>query len=202
MRKEETVVWELWRFLKRFWWVGVLSIPMLVVVTFFHESAHAVAAWAQGGTLLEFVIWPSGDKWGYVRYRFPHGVSYSSFAISIAPYVWWFGVSVLAVLLSLRHRAYAPWVAGPLFAWLFVFPLGDIANAAFPYLTRSRSNDWYNAFGAPSASWWPWGLTALTMLYAVVVGYLIQRRFFRDLSLSLSAYTVLSGVLVAGLLMV
>ncbi|HEY1051751.1 MAG TPA: hypothetical protein VGE39_18395 [Prosthecobacter sp.] len=180
-------------FLRRHWPHLLLAVPGALLVTVLHEAAHAAVAMLQGGTLLEFVWLPGGGHWGYVSYDFPAGVPYSSFVISIAPYVLWLGFAALAMLLSLRRRKYAYWQASILYLWLFVVPLADIANAAFPYL-RGQHNDFHSAFGPPSVYDEP--LVGLACVMAITIGYWLQRRLYREEGLGLAAYLVLSTVMV------
>lgn len=185
-------------FLRRHWPHLLLAVPGALLVTVLHEAAHAAVAMAQGGTLLEFVWLPGGGHWGYVSYNFPEGVSYSSFAISIAPYVLWLGFAGLALLLSLRRRKYAFWLASMIYFWLFVVPLGDIANAAFPYL-RGADNDFLSAFGPPAMD--AELLIGLACVVAVAIGHWLQRRLYREEGLGLAAYLALSLVML-GLIVV
>lgn len=183
---------EIFSFLRRHWPHLLLAVPGALLVTVLHEAAHAAAAVAQGGRLLEFVWLPGGGHWGYVSYDFPASVYYSSFAISIAPYVLWLGFAALAMLLSLRRRKYAFWLASLIYFWLFVVPLADIANAAFPYL-RGQKNDFYSALGPPSIYDEP--LVGFTCLVVVITGYWLQRRLYREEGLGVAAYSVLSMVM-------
>ncbi len=59
--------------LRRHWLHFLLAPPMLIVFTIIHESAHALVAILQGADIIEFVVWPTAEKWGHVRYVFPNG---------------------------------------------------------------------------------------------------------------------------------
>ncbi len=189
---------ELLRFLRQFWWVAVLTIPMVIVITAIHEASHALAVLAQGGKLLEFVVWPSDGRWGYIRYTFPANAVWSNAIVSLAPYVVWLVFSFVAVALARRHRALHPRAAALAFAWLFVMPVGDILNAAIPYLVWGRANDWASAFGPPSAL--PAALLVAVVVYGGVVGYRVQRGLLRDASLSAPAFTVLALAFVGAIM--
>jgi hypothetical protein len=169
----------------------LLIVPGAVVVTILHESAHAAAVLLQGGTLSQFVWLPVPGKWGYISFDFPEGVSYSAFFISIAPYLLWLLLAILASALSVRRRKIAYWKASLLYFWLFVVPLADIANTAFPYLA-GNDNDFRSAFGQPSEFM---GLMiGLFCTLTIVGGYYVQRELYREDGLSVSSYLALSAV--------
>jgi hypothetical protein len=180
---------EIWRFFKRHWLHMLLVLPGVLLVTIVHEGAHAAAVLAQGGTILEFVWLPTKSAWGYVSYDPPALRGFSSFLVSIAPYLLWLFLAATAAVLSLRRRQYAFSVASTLFFWLFVTPLADLANTAFPYLT-GRDNDLRHAFGPPSLSAW---VVIITLsLLAMIIGYPVQRRLYRMQALGLPSYLTLS----------
>lgn len=189
---------EMGAFLRRHWPHLLLAVPGALLVTILHEAAHAAVVLAQGGTLLEFVWLPGGGSWGHVAHDFPAGMSYSSFAISIAPYVLWLGFAALALLLSLRRRKHAFWLASVIYFWLFVVPLADIANAAFPYL-GGAANDFLSAFGPPSMD--AELLIGLACVVAIAIGHWLQRRLYREEGLGLAPYLALSLVML-GLIVV
>lgn len=189
---------EMFTFLRRHWPHLLLVVPGALLVTILHEAAHAAVAMVQGGTLLEFVWLPGGGYWGHVSYHFLEGMPYSSFAISITPYVLWLGLAALALLLSSRRRKYAFWLASVIYFWLFVVPLADIANAAFPYL-RGADNDLRSAFGPPSME--DELLVGLACVMAIITGHWLQRRLYREERLGLSAHVALSLVML-GLIVV
>lgn len=190
---------EAWTFIRRHWGHALLLPPGAIFVTVLHEAAHALAAWIQGGTLLEFawLPWASAGHWGYVRYEFPPGVAYSSFAISVAPYVMWLMMAGLAWLLSLRRQHWGFGMASAIFVWLYVVPLADIANAALPWMHGS-DNDFFQAFGSPM------NLDALlidlSIIVAVLIGYGVQVRLYGERRLSKRCYTLLCALTGIGLL--
>lgn len=190
---------EIFRFFRRHWLHLLLFPPGALLVTIIHESAHAAAVLAQGGTILEFVWLPTGERWGYVSYDPPALRGFSTFAVSIAPYLLWIFLAALAVLLSLRRRPYSFRVASSVYLWLFVIPLADVANAAFPYLD-GRPNDLLHAFGPPT---WDALLGFLLLcVLALSVGHPLQRRLYRSQALRLRSYLVLSAAVlfaIAGL---
>lgn len=184
-------------FLKRHWPHALLIFPGALIVTMLHEAAHAIAVLCQGGTVLRFVWLPSVERWGYVTYDFPAGAPHSTLLISIAPYLLWLSLAAAVFILAFRGPAFGYGKASLLFCWLFVVPMADIANAAFPYL-NGRDNDFRSAFGPPSLSvGLMFGLLGIATL---VVGYLVQRRLYRDGRLSAPSYLVLSSAVVVILL--
>lgn len=190
---------EIWTFIRRHWLHLLLVAPGALLITVIHEAAHAAAVILQGGTVSEFVWLPGKHEggssyWGYVSYGPPALDTLSQFFVSIAPYLLWLFLAMVVVVLSLRRRQFAFWAASSLFGWLFVAPLGDVANAAFPYLAGSN-NDFMSAFGPPSLS--AWVLTALLGALALVTGYPVQRRLYRAQALGLPSYLVLSSAVVA-----
>ncbi len=186
---------EIWTFIRRHGVHALLCVPGAILVTLLHEAAHALAAWAQGGRLLEFVWlpWVAEGKWGYVSYDFPAGVEYSGFAIAVAPYVLWLMLAAAACLLSMRRRPWSYGLASTFFFWLYFVPLADIANAAFPWLA-GKENDFAQAFGP--ATQVGGVLVGLLSLLAILIGYGVQRGLYASARLSLGAYAVL--VLAAG----
>jgi hypothetical protein len=69
---DPAVIAEAWKFLKRLRWHLLLLVPCCLVVTFLHESAHALAVVWQGGEVTDFVVLPDGEHWG-----------------SMSSFVWW-----------------------------------------------------------------------------------------------------------------
>jgi hypothetical protein len=82
--------------------------------------------------------------------------------------------------------------------WLVLcIPLGDIANAAFPYLTGERNDLWFT-FGPPTLL-----ITfaiALAAVIAIAAGYPVQARLYREHRLRPAAYLALSGFTLFSLL--
>lgn len=126
---------------------------------------------------------------GHVSYDPPALRGFSAFLVAVAPYLLWLLLAAVAAALSLRRRPYAFAAASTLYFWLFVAPLADVANAAFPYLAGS-SNDFLHAFGPPSRPI----VVAIVLLsvLALIVGYPVQRRLYRTQALRLRSYLVLS----------
>ncbi|MBN8418141.1 MAG: M50 family metallopeptidase [Verrucomicrobia bacterium] len=187
--REVSMLREIWAFIRRHWLHVLLVPPGALLVTVLHESAHAFAVWVQGGTILEFVWLPTTERWGYVSYDPPVLRGFSTFFVSIAPYLLWLFLAAVAAALSLRRRPYGFAVSSSLYFWLFVVPLADVANAAFPYLD-GRSNDFLHAFGPPS--WTIFEEIALLSVLALIIGHPVQRRLYRTLALRLRSYLVLS----------
>ena len=184
---------EIWVFLKRHWIQGLLLVPGALAVTVVHETAHAAAVMVSGGEITQFVVIPVGLEWGHVAYRFPAGVVPPSRWIALAPYLLWVFLSLWVLALSRRARPFSRSAAPFLWIWLYVVPLADVANAAFPYLLGG-DNDFRTAFGAPGiAAWLGIGLAGWMVCLG---GYPIQRRLYRGDALSAAAYGVLVAVVV------
>ena len=176
----------------------LLLIPAVLVFTIVHEFSHCVAAWVQGGTVTEFVWLPTGGVWGYMAYTFPPGYWYSPELIAVAPYVMWLGCCGLAGLLALKRDPYPFWISSSIFVWLFIGPVADIANAAFPYALLNANNDLRDAFG--SCTWMVAFGIGLLALIVTGAGYWLQTRLYRDRRLGAVAYCTLaaSAVVLAG----
>ncbi|WP_395742075.1 hypothetical protein [Prosthecobacter sp.] len=187
--RADSMIREIWTFIRRHWLHALLVPPGALLVTLVHESAHAAAVLLQGGTLHEFVWLPTGELWGYVNYDPPALRPFSEFLVAIAPYLLWLFLAAMTSALSLRRRPYSFAVASTLYFWLFVTPLADVANAAFPYLVGG-SNDFLHAFGPPSLAVCV-AFIILSVL-ALVIGYPVQRRLYRSQALRLRSYLVLS----------
>jgi len=184
-------------FIGRHWPHLLLIIPGALLITIVHESAHAFAVFLQGGKLTQFVWLPEAGKWGYITYEFPDGAAYSDFAISFAPYLVWLLLASFAAFLSLRSRQLSYWKASLAYLWLFVIPLADIANTAFPYLA-GRDNDFRSAFGNPSVIV---GLAVgLFGILALIGGYHVQRCLYREDGLTTPSYLALSTIALAMIL--
>lgn len=187
---------EVLRFCKRHR-VHALLLPLAAIgITALHESAHALAAILQGGQILELVVWPGDAEWGHVEYRFPPGVLYSSFAISLAPYVMWAGLMALVALASLRGRPWPFWVASTMFVWGFAVAFGDIAYAWLGWL-RGAPNDLGRAFGAAGPEMA--AALAAVALAVAVLGYFVQRRLYGAGALSPIACGVVTALTGAAL---
>lgn len=178
------------RFFKGHWPHVLLVVPGAIVVTAFHEMAHCLAVWLQGGSVTSFECIPSGDKWGEMHYEFPQGAAYSGALIATAPYLASFALCVTTAILASRRRPWSYPIASTLFVWLFIVPAADIANAAIPYILRDADNDLRHAFGETNTSAWAIGLTAGMLLAAA--GYQIQRRLYRERAIRLPAYAILA----------
>jgi hypothetical protein len=178
------------RFFKGHWLHALLVVPGAIVVTAFHETAHCLAVWLQGGSITSFECIPSGNKWGEMRYEFPPGVANSDALIAIAPYLASFALCVTTAILASGRRPWSYPIASILFVWLFIVPTADIANAAIPYVLRNADNDLRHAFGEVNPLAWAIGLTAGMLLAAA--GYWIQRRLYRERAIRLPAYAILT----------
>ena len=181
-------------FIRRHWPHLLLVVPGAIVVTVLHESAHALAVLLQGGTLSRFVWLPSAGKWGYISYNFPDGVPYSTLSITLAPYCIWLLLALLSSVVSFRLQRLVYWKASFLYFWLFIVPLADIANTAFPYLAGKR-NDFSSAFGQPSV--FTGVIISLLCALMVIGGYYVQGRLYREDRLSAPSYLALSSIVLA-----
>lgn len=178
------------RFLKSHWPHIVLAIPGAIAITAFHETAHCLAVWLQGGSVTSFVCFPSDGKWGEMGYEFAAGVPYSGALIAIAPYVASLALCLVALVLAARGRRWSFSVASAIFVWLFIVPVADIANASIPYLIRNADNDLRHAFGEVNPVAWVFAATLAMALAAV--GYWIQSRLYRERAIRLPAYGILT----------
>jgi len=178
-------------FFKGHWPHVILAIPAAVAFTAAHELAHCVAVWLQGGNVTDFAWLPSGSEWGHMQYSFPPGAEYSAAAVSLSPYAFWICSCLLAGILSLRRAALRFWCASIIFVWLFIVPLADIANTAAPYLLWDTDNDFRDAFGPTQPSF---AIVAAAFgTVAVISGFLLNRRLYRNRSVGLPAYCILAG---------
>ena len=180
---------ELGVFFRWHWPHFLLAAPGTVLCTILHEGAHALAVTLQGGQVTTFVWLPSTERWGYIEYAFPDQYHFSGFAISVAPYCLWLLLMLMAGVLSLKTNPHLPWVSSTIFIWMFVVPLGDIANTALPYLLGSV-NDFTNAFGFPTSL--EWALIVLFGIASTAFGMMVQQRLYRERALSVPGYTLLA----------
>jgi hypothetical protein len=180
---------ELWGFFKWHWPHFLLAAPGALLCTILHEGAPALAVILQGGQVTKFVWLPSVERWGYIQYEFPHQDYFSTFAITVAPYCMWLLLMLMAGVLSLKTKPHLPWASSTIFIWMFVVPLGDIANAALPYLLGSL-NDFTDAFGYPTSL--EWALIVLFAIASAVFGMILQQRLYRERALSLTGYTLMA----------
>lgn len=187
---------ELLRFARSHWHVAGLLPFMLIAFTVLHEAAHGLAVWLQGGRVTEFVWLPTGGQWGHVRYVFETDKAYSRSLIALAPYVLALAMTGTAILLSLRRKPWPHAVAGMIFAWLYVAPLAEIANAVVPWL-RGRPNDLSAVISGPGRIHLV--MTLVGIAVALLVGWVLQRRLYRARALSAAAYLI-TAFLVLGIL--
>lgn len=171
-------------------WVHIVIAPVVVIVfTMVHEFSHAVAVWVQGGRVTEFSVIPGGGLWGYVRYEFDAGASYSPVLISLMPYAVWWVVMGSAAMLATRPGGWRFAGASTVFIWGWIGPFGDIVNAWGPWLMGS-DNDFASAFGEAGAIGWL--LFALVGCAVAIAGWFVQRGLYGERSLSMPAYGVLA----------
>jgi len=158
-------------------------------VTFLHEAAHAVVAIALGGRVIEFAFLPGPHNLGHVRWEPPpHAPPWLGALVSIAPYVMWSTLAGATALFAWRRRPVNRWLAGALFFWCYVVPLGDIA---------------WNLYGG-QGDLAVGGLDGLILqavgtaglLAAFLVGHAVQRRLFGDRAVTFRGY--LAGAALLG----
>jgi hypothetical protein len=177
----------------------LVFVPGALAVTVLHELAHGLAVKLEGGTVTEFAWLPSAGEWGHVAYVFPDGAACSQVFIAAAPYLLWLTVALLTGLLACRGTAFSFRAASILFVWFFVIPLGDIANAAFPYLVGERNDFWF-ALGPPTPR-----ITlafCLAAVLAIAAAYPVHARLYREHRLRPATYLALSGLTIAAILTV
>ncbi|MFT4548188.1 MAG: hypothetical protein ACI8XO_004181 [Verrucomicrobiales bacterium] len=193
------VISEVLQFLKRIWWHFLLLLPGCILVTVLHEAAHALVVILQGGEIVEFVVLPDGAHWGFVRYVFPDGQEYSELAVALAPYFMWIGFAACASVLGWLPIRWKFWSASMIFLWLFVVPLGDLGNAAFPWVFVGADNDFRAGLGEAGAS----AALGIVLLLggAFYWGYILQRRLFREAALGWAGFGSLFGLVVVGLVL-
>ncbi len=116
------------------------------VVTVIHESAHAVAAWAQGAKIQEFRVWPHFRAGvfhlGYVRHD---GNVASDWLVAFAPTIVW-AIVVLATVDNL-HKVRSR--TGAKIAWIVLVagPMRDVSMTSAGLFLRDTSSDYYRALG-------------------------------------------------------
>lgn len=181
---------ELYSWARRHWVHVLISPVVFLCFTVVHECAHVLAAAAQGATITDFSVLPSGENLGYMNYEFPEGSYGSREAVSIAPYALWSVCMFAVLLLSLRRQGLSFPLASTLFLWGFIGAAGDIALAGISWLEAGRG-DWSHVLGAST------DMDALAMaaasLMVVVLGYWVQKRLYRDGALRKASYGVLVG---------
>jgi hypothetical protein len=188
---------EVLHFLKTHWLHILLVAPAALIVTILHESAHAAVVLAQGGSITEFVWLPTAANWGHINYAFPKNSTYSSTAISVAPYLLWTTCCLSAIVVAIANRRLSFCMSSTIFIWLFLVPLADIANAAIPYLLGDK-NDFLFAFGKPNSLML--ALIASAAGLAAITGFYLQKRLYQKESLGILGYSIL-GLLALGLIL-
>ena len=184
---------ELLQFARDHLFIGWLVLPLIVIVTLLHETAHALVAVVQGATITDFVFLPGHHGWGYVGFTFPEGAKYSHWPIIAAPYLMWLTVASIAGLLSLRKKPYRHRTAALIFIVLFAIPLGDILHAAIGHLLGGQ-NDFHQLLGQPSTIHYI--LTCLGLLAAGIAALPLHRHLYQTHALSERAYIILYALTV------
>ena len=65
------VIKEIIKFFKTHWIHALIGIPAIFVFTAFHELAHCVPVWAQGGIVTDFTWLPSAPDMCHINYAVP-----------------------------------------------------------------------------------------------------------------------------------
>lgn len=185
----------------RWHWIHIVIAPVLAVfaITFFHEAAHAVAAWIQGGTITAFRFVPNGENFGSVSYTFPEQAVYSPELISLAPYIMWSTVAALTAALAFYGRIPAK-AAPTAFIWFYAAPILDVAKSCLEFL-EGKPSDIFHALGPATEI----DQVAIVLLAsAVFVGsYFVQQKLYRaERALSPRGYVATSFVAIVIVLFV
>lgn len=180
---------ELYRWARRHWIHLLISPVVFLLFTVIHECAHVLAAAAQGGTITDFSVLPSGENLGYMSYEFPEGSYASHELVSIAPYALWSLCMFAVLLLSLRRSGFSFPLASAFFLWGFIGAWGDIGLAGVSWLNGS-GGDWGHVLGESSEL----DVLALGVAWVIVggLGYGVQRRLYREGALSKTSYGVVA----------
>ena len=179
----------------------LILVPLLLVVTLpataIHEGAHALAAMAQGARLTKFEVGPwmsGGQYWGSMNYAIPAGVSVCSPCVSLAPYVTWALLALVAAVIAWRLRIRTR-ERSALFVMGFALPHLDLLQHVAGWLEGSTRNDLAHALGPPD-----WPALAVFATYGLIVlgvGFAVQRRLYGERSLSTGAFLLLAGMTAA-----
>ncbi len=181
---------ELYSWMRRHWIHLLISPMVFLLFTVIHECAHVLAASAQGATITDFSVLPSGENLGHMNYHFPEGSYASHEAVSIAPYALWSTCMFAVLLLSLRRSAFSFPLASSLFLWGFLGAWGDIALAGISWLDAG-GGDWSHVLGKSTEM----DLLAMGAAWVIVggIGYWVQTRLYGDGALSKASYGVVVG---------
>ncbi len=140
---------EILRFLRRHLVHLLFFVPGAFLLVTVHESTHALAALAQGGTIQEIQLLPTRQNWGgKVSYKLPEARA-TSWDVALAPYVVSLSLAVLTTGVTVRRLPKSYFAASCWFVWGFVMPLEDLLNTALMW-SRGAHNDFYDALGPTS----------------------------------------------------
>lgn len=179
----------------RWQWLHVVAAPFVAVtlVTFLHELAHCVAVWVQGGTVTSFRFLPTADSYGMMTYEPPARGFFLPELVSLAPYLMWSGVAAFTVFLAIVPIRWPRAIASTLFVWMYVVPFLDIGMHLTTWaLLGAAGNDITHALGRATL------LDALFVAVVLPIGWaftwLVQWRLYRDHSLSVAGYVVVTAL--------
>ena len=180
----------------------LLLAPVMAVtaVTFFHELAHCVAVWVQGGTVTEFVFLPGDQRLGHMSYDVPPGALFVEELVSAAPYAMWGSLAALTALVAAFRPRLPLAVSSTLFVWGYVVPLLDVANAVGGWVSfGSLGGDISALAGGP-----PTLLDAIAFFFLLnvvfVATWFVQRGLYgKERALSPWAYLLVSVLCIIAL---
>lgn len=177
-------------------WTWRAWIPLALVLgpawTAVHEGAHALAAIAQGGELLEWTIVPSRSPEGEWRFGYmSHTLVPDLELVVLAPTIASFLLAIPAAF-ALRRT---PEGRASRFAFLMtvLFPIGDVSLATAGLAFQREEADLARVLGG-------WELIGVPLLLAAMtsVGYLARPAFERHFrtGLSLAEYALVGSAVV------
>lgn len=165
-------------------------IPGAFLITFIHEFMHALAVWAQGGKVLDFVWTGESENWGHVDYSFPATMDYNSTIISLAPYLFAMLILLIGLLISFVPFRKSYFLSSLIFVWLVLIPLGEIAYVLYPYSFYNSQNDLYHVAG--NRSWWFILISLILSMAGVWLAYISHVRLFKSEAVTARAFVLLS----------
>lgn len=179
-------------------WTWRAWIPVAVVLgplwTTVHEGAHAIGAIAQGGTILEFSVFPSRSPEGNWRFGYmSHALVHGETLVLLAPVIACFLIAFPSAL-GLRRTPEGR-LSRLAFLLGVIFPLGDASLSTAGLAFGRPEADLARVLGGHEL------VAVPALLLAIAVAGLLARpafeRHFRD-TLTMPEYVVL-GAAVIGL---
>lgn len=168
-------------------WVNLaLLVPGAFFYTILHEGFHAIAVLVQGGRITHFKWIPTRAFWGYISFEFPPDKSYSNNQISLAPYIISSVIGGIVCIFGVFSSPLSQSASSTIFIWFFIVPVGDLFFASIPFVLFGSKNDFFDVFGAPT-----FNIRLLFICggcFITIIGYLLQRRLYGSLALSICSY--------------